>query len=246
MGEHRGRITGRHGEYERGAVLRKVTSYRDHLLKMIDLELEHEMEVLTDRLKNWSKQRLTSTGTALFDLEARTAGWMFSERIIALRNRGSRLPEHRFGHGDMVIISRARPWGEKVIEGVVLDRSNSRIRIVTKDKPSDLRKGGWRLDRGANRVAHDRMHDALISFHSTEGDGGTVLRENLWAWDIAEYLGKPMIGGSDAHSFNGVGRYMTVFEDEIDSVQSLLYSLRNGSYYPAQLDDNNKVIPFRR
>ena len=77
-------------------------------------------------------------------------------------------------------------------------------------------------------------------------NGGTTLRENLWAWDIAEYLGKPKIGGSDAHSFNGVGRYMTVFEDEIDSVESLLYSLRNSTYYPAQLDDNNEVIPFRR
>ena len=79
----------------------------------------------------------------------------------------------------MVIISRARPWGEKVIEGVVLDRNNRRIRIVAKEKPGDLRKGGWRLDRGANRVAHDRMHEALVSFHSTEGDGGTVLRDLL-------------------------------------------------------------------
>ena len=39
---------------------------------------------------------------------------------------------------------------------------------------------------------------------------------------------------------------MTVFEDEIDSVESSLYSLRNSSYYPAQLDDNNEVVPFRR
>ena len=51
---------------------------------------------------------------------------------------------------------------------MVLDRNNSRIRVVAKDKPGDLRKGGWRLDKGANRVAHDRMHEALISFHSTE------------------------------------------------------------------------------
>ena len=28
-------------------------------------------------------------------------------------------------------------------------------------------------------MAHDRMHEALVAFHSTEGDGGTVLRELL-------------------------------------------------------------------
>jgi predicted metal-dependent phosphoesterase TrpH len=77
-------------------------------------------------------------------------------------------------------------------------------------------------------------------------NGGTSERENLWAWDVAKYLGKPMVGGSDAHSFNGVGRYMTVFEDEIDSVKSLLYSLKNGKYYPAELTESNAVVPFRR
>ena len=91
------------------------------------------------------------------------------------------MPDHRFTPGDIVLISRSRPWSEKVVEGVVLDRGPTRIRVVAKDRPKDLRKGTWRLDRGANRVAHDRMHEALISFHSTEGDGGTVLRDVLLA-----------------------------------------------------------------
>ena len=65
------------------------------------------------------------------------------------------------------------------MEGVVLDTNRNRIRVIVSEKPGDIRKGGWRLDRGANRVAHDRMHDALISFHSTEGDGGTTLRDLL-------------------------------------------------------------------
>ena len=59
----------------------------------------------------------------------------------------------------------------------MLDRGPTRLRVVVSERPRDVRKGGWRLDRGANRVAHDRMHEALIAFHSTEGDGGTVLRE---------------------------------------------------------------------
>lgn len=159
---------------------RKSQDHFDCFTNLIGIELEDELNQVQERWKNWSKQKMIGAGLALFDLVGRTSGRFFGEPILVFEARGGGpMPFHRFGHGDMVIISRARPWGEKVIEGVVLDRSNSRIRIVTKDKPSDLRKGGWRLDRGANRVAHDRMHDALISFHSTEGDGGTVLRDLL-------------------------------------------------------------------
>ena len=40
-----------------------------------------------------------------------------------------------------------------------------------------MKKGRWRIDKGANRIAHDRMHEALIAFHSTESTGGTPLRD---------------------------------------------------------------------
>lgn len=159
---------------------RKSQDHFECFTNLIGIELEDELNQVQERWKNWSKQKMLSAGLALFDLVGRTSGRFFGDPIIVFEARGGgALPFHRFGHGDMVIISRARPWGEKVVEGVVLDRNNRRIRIVAKDKPIDLRKGGWRLDRGANRVAHDRMHEALTSFHSTEGDGGTVLRDLL-------------------------------------------------------------------
>ena len=159
---------------------RKSQDHFECFTNLIGIELEDELNQVQERWKNWSKQKMLSAGLALFDLVGRTSGRFFGDPIIVFEARGGgALPFHRFGHGDMVIISRARPWGEKVVEGVVLDRNNRRIRIVAKDKPTDLRKGGWRLDRGANRVAHDRMHEALTSFHSTEGDGGTVLRDLL-------------------------------------------------------------------
>jgi len=159
---------------------RKSQDHFECFTNLIGIELEDELNQVQDRWTSWSKTKMVGAGLALFDLAGRSSGRFFGEPILVFELRGGgALPFHRFGHGDMVIISRARPWGEKVIEGVVLDRNNSRIRVVTKDKPSDLRKGGWRLDRGANRVAHDRMHDALISFHATEGDGGTVLRDLL-------------------------------------------------------------------
>ena len=154
---------------------------QDHFTRMTELigqELEDETQLVEERWKTWSKQRLLLAGVSLFDLRARAQGRFFGDDIIVFEAQdGGRLPEHRFSHGDIVLISRSRPWGEKVVEGVVLDRGPTRLRVVVGERPRDVRKGGWRLDRGANRVAHDRMHEALVSFHSTEGDGGTVLRE---------------------------------------------------------------------
>lgn len=156
---------------------------QDHFTRftaLIRRELDDETAMVEERWKSWSKQRLLAAGLALFDLNGRGQGRFFGEPILVFENRqGSRLPIHRFGHGDIVLISRARPWGEKVVEGIVLDRGPTRIRIVVSEKPKDLKKGTWRLDRGANRVAHDRMHEALSTFHSSDSEGGTVLRDLL-------------------------------------------------------------------
>lgn len=187
MGERGGvRRIDTHSDFPRKSKIGHESKWRrsqDHFecfTRLIGIELEDELSQVQKRWKEWSKQRMVGAGLALFDLVGRTSGRFFGDPIVVFENRGGgSLPHHRFGHGDMVVISRARPWAEKVIEGVVLDRNRFRIRIVVTEKPSDIRKGGWRLDRGANRVAHDRMHEALISFHSTEGDGGTVLNNLL-------------------------------------------------------------------
>ncbi len=152
----------------------------DRFIRLIGMELEDETAQIEARWKTWNKERLIRSGYALFDLNAKKSGTFFDEQIITLsgRDRG-RLPSHGLGQGDRVVLSRSRPWAEKTTEGVVLDRGPTRIRIVVKEAPSDLKKGGWRIDRGANRVAHDRMQEALFTFHSTEGEGGTVLRDLL-------------------------------------------------------------------
>ncbi len=159
---------------------KKSQDHFECFTKLIAIELEDELNQVQTRWKEWSKKRMVSAGLALFDLVGKSQGRFFGDPILVFEKRGNEnLPYHKFGHGDMVIISRARPWGEKVIEGIVLDRNSKRIRIIVTEKPNDIRKGSWRLDRGANRVAHDRMHEALISFHSTEGEGGTNLRDLL-------------------------------------------------------------------
>lgn len=178
--------------------------------KLIRRELDDETAMVEERWKKWSKQRLLAAGLALFDLTGRTQGRFFGDPILVFENKSrSRLPIHRFGHGDIVLLSRARPWGEKVVEGIVLDRGPTRIRIVVSDKPSDIKKGTWRLDRGANRVAHDRMHEALTTFHSMESDSGTVLRDVLLGslHDISASAQRPPeIRGQKRHGPLGIGK----------------------------------------
>ncbi len=150
----------------------------DRMTELIRIELDDEVALVEERWKTWTKQRLVSSGYALFDMTARTNGRFFGDDILVFEHpKRINLPDHRFTNGDIVLISRTRPWDEKVVEGVVLDQHQQRLRVVVADRPKDLKKGYWRLDRGANRVAHDRMHQALISFHSSEREVSTPLRD---------------------------------------------------------------------
>ncbi|RAH15488.1 MAG: hypothetical protein CMB56_003125 [Methanobacteriota archaeon] len=143
--------------------------YHSYYKMMIDWELEDEIKNIEDRLKTWSNKKLEDAGLAIFRLKGRTSGWLFGERILTFKSeKDDELPWHRFGQGDIVTISRKRPWTEKFTEGTVLDRTRKRIRVVVTETPEDLRRGNWRLDRAANRIAHDRMNDALDSFALNE------------------------------------------------------------------------------
>ncbi len=144
--------------------------------KLIRWELDDELYATEKRLKDWPKERLVSNGLALFDLIAKPDGWLFDQRIVKLRKRnGSDMGQHRFRQGDIVMLSRGDPLSEKPIEAIVSDRRRDSIRIVINEAPSDLRKDSWRMDRGANRVAYDRMRDSLNSIFQEEG--GVPLRD---------------------------------------------------------------------
>ena len=162
--------------------------------KLIRIELDDETALVEERWKKWTKQKLVAAGLTLFDLTCRSQGRFYGDPIIVFEQSDrNRMPQHRFSHGDIVLISRTRPWGEKVYEGIVLDRGPTRIRVVVNEKPKDLKKGRWRIDKGANRIAHDRMHEALIAFHSTESTGGTPLRDLILAslHDVANSAARP-------------------------------------------------------
>ena len=149
--------------------VRKSQDYHAKFIDAIQIELQDEMSQVENRLKNWNKKRLLAHGVSLFQLKARSAGWMYGQRLLRLTiDGGGPLPSHRFKHGDIVLLSRSDPLGKDAIEAVVAKRSRTAIRLAMNELPKGHRQGHWRLDRGANRIAHDRMRDALNSFLSDE------------------------------------------------------------------------------
>jgi len=65
-------------------------------------------------------------------------------------------------------------------------------------------------------------------------NGGSTPRENQFALKVAKVLGKQGIGASDCHSTNGVGYFVTVFEEELRDQEHMLAQLRARRFHAAQ------------
>ena len=166
------------GAEELPARFNRSQDHHEAYLNLIGWELEDELSITEKRLREWPDGRLAANGIALFDLVAKTDGWLFGQRIVKLQRRDRRaFGMHRFRQGDIVMLSRGNPLSEKPVDAIVSNRSRHFIRIVLPETPTDLRRDTWRMDRGANRIAHDRMRDALNSVF--EEDGGAPLRDLL-------------------------------------------------------------------
>ncbi len=76
-----------------------------------------------------------------------------------------------------------------------------------------------------NLIKYADMWDAVECWN-----GNSTVEENARTKEIAERLGKKCVGGSDAHSRSQVGRCWTEFEDEIKSVQELVWAVKMGRF----------------
>ena len=65
-------------------------------------------------------------------------------------------------------------------------------------------------------------------------NGGSTPRENQFALKVAKVLGKQGIGASDCHSTNGVGYFVTVFEEELRDQEHMLEQLQVRRFHAAQ------------
>ena len=62
-------------------------------------------------------------------------------------------------------------------------------------------------------------------------NGACSQQENEFALKTAEILGKGNVGGSDAHSTQGLGCGATVFDRDIRTTEDLITELKSGRYY---------------
>ena len=84
------------------------------------------------------------------------------------------------------------------------------------------------------RTAEDALTHPL--FHMVDDvevfNGANTERENALAVEVAQRLGERGTGGSDAHSVEGIGSCVTVFDGDIRSEADMLEALRAGAYHP--------------
>lgn len=71
-------------------------------------------------------------------------------------------------------------------------------------------------------------------------NGANTARENVYALRVAKALGKPVTGGSDAHSTQGIGYYCTVLEKDCATQDEALEELLAGRFHAHHglLEDN--------
>ena len=65
-------------------------------------------------------------------------------------------------------------------------------------------------------------------------NGANNEKENRFAQGVAQVLGMPGTGGSDAHSVNGLGKGSTLFPGDIRNQRDLLDAIRAGEYLPQE------------
>ncbi len=78
-------------------------------------------------------------------------------------------------------------------------------------------------------------------------NGSTPDLENLLAAKVAQRLGFRGVASSDAHSINGIGRYVTVFERAVMTVEELVAEVKAGRFLPGERSmerPGQPVLPY--
>lgn len=94
-------------------------------------------------------------------------------------------------------------------------------------------------EQAAERMPVFQLVDAIEALN-----GANTPRENIFALKVAQALGKPVTGGSDAHSRSGIGFYCTVFEKELRTPEEMLEELRAGRFHAHHGLLDGALTPF--
>ena len=187
---------GRSRASKREALYDELREYAERFSPLLWAEWKAEQAALREQLLSWEPRRLAREGLLLQRLEAQRIDDLYGEPVLLLRpaappGTSPRLPQHRFGEGDMVALSEgdapvlpaalldddsadggaggADGGGEWPVEGVVLQHTAGNIKVVCRALPEALAGRGRRrgpelcLTRHASATPFERSQHALAS-----------------------------------------------------------------------------------
>ena len=117
------------------------------------------------------------------------------------------------------------------------------FRGLNESRPIYLYPDGMNIPKTVGDGAKHKVFDLVDAVEVA--NGGTVESENRFALKVAQQLGRYKTGGSDAHSVNGLGRCVTVFQDQICSEKAFIDALKSGRYYPAVGLKGQKLTEYK-
>ncbi len=124
-------------------------------------------------------------------------------------------------------------------EGAAVILAHPFRRFLT-DPADNLLFGGRGHGYDVETLARHPIFDLVDAIEVT--NGGTSAGENALALEVANLLGKPTVGGSDAHSRHGFGRFITVVEGDVRDGNDLVAHLKAGRMYAATRNDLGEVV----
>lgn len=100
------------------------------------------------------------------------------------------------------------------------------------------REGGVAISAHPFRTNNRGMGDFIRQVSGLDGieafNGSTDRYNNLRAFDLSEELKLPMLGASDAHRMEALGKFATVFPDGMQDEQDLIEAIKQGRVYPVE------------
>ena len=99
-------------------------------------------------------------------------------------------------------------------------------RVYRENAPQDTQTYNEMIER----ALRNNVFDLTEAIETRNGRGTT--NENKFSENLANNLGLPMTGASDAHKVDDVGTFATKFLDTITGVTDLIAALKSGKYHP--------------
>lgn len=110
------------------------------------------------------------------------------------------------------------------------------------DPVTAMRKGSTPFDLSPEQAAELPVFKLVDAIEV--GNGCNTHRENEFAYQVAQILGKSGTGGSDAHSNTGLGIFATGFTKAIATPEELLEELHAGRFEAVHRTPAGRLVKF--